>query len=171
MTAPSSGGDFFALFGLPKTFDLDGEDLSRRYRALQAAAHPDRFAGKSTAEKQAALTAASRINDAYRALKDPLSRAAYMLSLSGVEVFAETGAPMSADFLAQQMEWREKLEELQANGGDSNSLRAEVMEAKQSAAADAADLLSAALSADGKQQLADTIRRWHYLQKLLAQIQ
>lgn len=67
MSAPSAGENFFELFGLERDFNLDADDLSRRYRKLQAAAHPDKFAGESEAEKQAALAAASRINEGYRA--------------------------------------------------------------------------------------------------------
>ncbi|MGI9336987.1 MAG: Fe-S protein assembly co-chaperone HscB [Gammaproteobacteria bacterium] len=166
----TSGGDFFALFGLERSFDLDGEALSRRYRALQAAAHPDRFAGCGNAEMQAAQTAASRINDGYRTLKSPLLRAAYMLSLEGVDALAETGAQMSADFLMQQMEWRDALEELK--GGDSSTLRAEVADAEKEVAAQAAKLLTdgAKLADEQKQQLADVIRRWRYIGKMLAEL-
>lgn len=170
----TSGGDFFALFGLKTSFHLDDEDLHRRYRKLQAAAHPDRFAGESDSEVQAAQAAASRINDAYRTLKDPLLRADYMLSAKGVNALAETGAKMSESFLMQQMEWREVLEELQQSGDDnkSASLRAEVENAEREVAAQAAGLLTdgMALSEAQMQQLADIIRRWQYMRKLLAQI-
>ena len=170
MSAPSAGENFFELFGLERDFNLDADDLSRRYRKLQAAAHPDKFAGESEAEKQAALAAASRINEGYRALKDPLSRAAYMLSLAGADAFAESGAQMSPQFLAQQMEWRETLEELQANGGDGEALRAEALQAEQEAMTEAQTLLAAELDDNAKEKLADAVRRWHYIRKLLAEI-
>ncbi len=165
-------GDFFALFALPRSFELDDGELSRRYRALQAAAHPDRFAGKSEPEKQAALAAAGRINEGYRTLKDPLARAAYMLSLAGINALAESGAQMSPAFLTQQMEWRETLE---ANGNDndndSKKLTREVREAEAATAAEAAALLPAEGRGESeKQKLADTLRRWQYIRKMLAAI-
>lgn len=168
----TAGGDFFALFGLERSFRLNDDDLSRRYRALQTAAHPDRFAGKGDAEVQAAQSAASRINDAYRTLKDPLLRAAYILSLQGVDALAEGGAQMSPQFLMQQMEWRDSLEEIKASDGDSNALRAEVADAERAVMTQAADLLTdgAALPDEQKQQLADVIRRWHYIRKMIAQL-
>jgi len=69
----------FALFGLPERFALDRAQLDARWKQLQGAAHPDRFATDTAAAQRVAMQWAVRINEAYRRLKDPLARAAYVI--------------------------------------------------------------------------------------------
>jgi molecular chaperone HscB len=52
-----------------------------------------------------------RVNEAHRTLKSPVQRAKYLLELNGVDVGFETNTAMPAEFLAEQMELRERLEE------------------------------------------------------------
>jgi molecular chaperone HscB len=101
----------FALFGLPERFALDVGALDAKWKALQAAAHPDRFATEVAAAQRVAMQWAVRINEAYRRLKNPLSRAAYLCHLHGMEVGAEDNTAMPGAFLMQQMAWRESLAE------------------------------------------------------------
>jgi molecular chaperone HscB len=103
--------DDFALFGLPRRFALDRGELDARRRALQAEVHPDRFAGADAAARRAAMQSAVRVNEAYERLGDPLKRAAYLCELAGVPIRAEDNTAMPAEFLRQQMAWRESLEE------------------------------------------------------------
>ncbi|MFC4157839.1 Fe-S protein assembly co-chaperone HscB [Chitinimonas lacunae] len=107
--------DHFALFGLPRQFRLDPAELERRYRELQSRFHPDRVAALGDAEKRHHLQAATRINEAYQALKRPLARARYLLQLGGVDTGEETNTAMPADFLMAQMEWREQIAEARAS--------------------------------------------------------
>ena len=99
----------FALFGLPERFAIDPAALDAKWKQLQGAAHPDRFATDTAAAQRVAMQWAVRINEAYRRLKDPLARAAYLCSLHGADVAAESNTAMPAAFLMQQMEWREAL--------------------------------------------------------------
>jgi molecular chaperone HscB len=101
----------FQLFGLPREFAVDAAILDARYRELQREVHPDRFATASDAERRLSMQMATQVNEAYRTLKAPLPRARYLLELDGVDVAAETNTAMPADFLVEQMEWREGLEE------------------------------------------------------------
>jgi molecular chaperone HscB len=101
----------FALFGLPERFALDLDALAARWKQLQGAAHPDRFASDTAAAQRVAMQWAVRINEAYRRLKDPLARAAYLCALHGVDLQAENNTAMPAAFLMQQMEWRDALSE------------------------------------------------------------
>lgn len=103
--------DDFTLFGLPRRFALDRTELDARWRALQAEAHPDRFAAEGGAAQRLAMQWAVRINEAHGRLKDPLARAAYLCELHGAPVRAEDNTAMPASFLMQQMAWREALEE------------------------------------------------------------
>jgi molecular chaperone HscB len=101
----------FALFGLPERFAIDLAQLDAKWKQLQGAAHPDRFAMETAAAQRVAMQWAIRINEAYRRLKDPLARAAYLCSLHGVDVEAESNTAMPTAFLMQQMEWRDALSE------------------------------------------------------------
>src|SRR5260370_1326334 len=74
----------FDLFGLPPTYAIDAKKLDDAYRTVQAQVHPDRFAAARDAQKRVAMQWATRANDAYQTLRDPLKRATYMLSLRGV---------------------------------------------------------------------------------------
>lgn len=103
--------DDFTLFGLPRRFALDRSELDARWRALQAEAHPDRFAAEGGAAQRLAMQWAVRINEAHGRLKDPLARAAYLCELQGAPVRAEDNTAMPAAFLMQQMAWREALED------------------------------------------------------------
>jgi molecular chaperone HscB len=103
--------DFFSLFNLPARFRIDGNMLEQSYRSLQTQVHPDKFAHLSEAERRLSMQWATRVNEAYQTLRTPLNRARYLLSLQGVDTQEESNTAMPADFLMQQMEWREALEE------------------------------------------------------------
>jgi len=99
--------DHFTLLGLPERYAVDPALLETRYRELQSRVHPDRFAAGSEAERRVAMQWAARANEAYRTLRDPVGRARYLLALKGFDTGEETNTAMPADFLMQQMEWRE----------------------------------------------------------------
>ena len=100
----------FELFGLSATFALDKEVLEKAYREIQSQVHPDRFAHAGDAERRASLQWTTRVNEAYRTLKDPVQRGRHLLDLHGVDVAFETNTQMPSDFLLQQLELREELE-------------------------------------------------------------
>ena len=101
----------FDLFGLQPAFAVDEERLERAYREIQSRVHPDRFAHAGDAERRASLQWTTRVNEAYRTLRNPVARATHLLALHGVDVAFETNTAMPADFLTQQMELREALED------------------------------------------------------------
>ncbi|WP_298010399.1 Fe-S protein assembly co-chaperone HscB [uncultured Aquabacterium sp.] len=103
--------DDFTLLGLHKAFQLDRAQLDAAWKALQAQVHPDRFAADGAASQRIAMQWAVRVNEAHQRLKDPLKRAAYLCELAGVPVQSESNTAMPGDFLMQQMQWREALEE------------------------------------------------------------
>lgn len=100
----------FELFGLPVGFRLDREQLDARYRSLQRALHPDRYATGTDQEKRLSMQAATRVNEAYNTLKDGLARARYLLELHGVDLGADNETTRDTAFLMEQMELREALE-------------------------------------------------------------
>jgi molecular chaperone HscB len=78
--------DYFSVFSLPRHLQIDVAALEKAFYAQSRRLHPDRFAARPAAEQEAALAEASRLNDAYRTLKDPILRTQYLLSLEGVEL-------------------------------------------------------------------------------------
>lgn len=103
--------DFFTLFNLPRRFQIDSTALEQAYRDLQAQVHPDKFAHLPETERRLSMQWTTRVNEGYQALRNPLNRARYLLSLQGVDTQEESNTAMPHDFLMQQMEWREALEE------------------------------------------------------------
>ena len=101
----------FELFGAPEQFAQDRDALDVRWKELQREAHPDKFAAQGAAAQRVAMQWSVRINEAYQRLKDPVKRAAYLCELRGAPVNAENNTAMPTDFLMQQMELREALEE------------------------------------------------------------
>jgi molecular chaperone HscB len=100
----------FELFDLEPAYAIDSAALDQSYRDLQALVHPDRYANAGDAERRASMQLTTRVNEAYRALKDPVLRAKHLLELNGVDVAFETNTQMPTDFLTQQLEMREELE-------------------------------------------------------------
>jgi len=107
--------NYFELFGLPVTFDLNIVDLAARYRELQHNVHPDKFSHASVQERRLSVQMTSYVNEAFQALKDPLKRGRYLLHLQGIETDEETDTVMDPVFLADQMELRERLEEIRSH--------------------------------------------------------
>ena len=101
----------FALFELQPAFDLDLEQLSARYRELARKVHPDRFADAGESDQRHAIEQSANLNEAYQTLKSPSRRARYLLQLRGREMPLEATV-QDPEFLMQQMQWREELEEL-----------------------------------------------------------
>ncbi|MDH2915679.1 MAG: Fe-S protein assembly co-chaperone HscB [Gallionella sp.] len=103
--------DFFQLFELPSRFQIDNAALDQRYRDLQSQVHPDKFSHLSESDQRRSVQWATRVNEGYQTLRSPLARGRYMLSLLGVDTQEETNTAMPLDFLMQQMEWREALQD------------------------------------------------------------
>ncbi len=115
----------FELFAVPATFAQDRAALDARWKELQREAHPDRFAAQGAAAQRVAMQWSVRINEAYQRLKNPIRRASYLCELNGAPIEAENNTAMPGDFLVQQMEWREALDEVRSEG-DLDALRDEV---------------------------------------------
>lgn len=88
--------DYFALFSLPRHLHINLKALETVFYAQSRKLHPDRFASKPAAEQDAALAASSRLNDAYRTLRDPIARTEYLLSLEGVQMEEQSRAATDA---------------------------------------------------------------------------
>lgn len=121
----------FALFGLPERFSIAQPELDAAYRRVLGEVHPDRFAAEGEAARRLALQWSTRANEAYRTLRNPVSRASYLCELLGADLEVESNTSMPHEFLMQQMGWREALDDARA-GRDRAAL--ERIEAELSAA-------------------------------------
>jgi molecular chaperone HscB len=139
--------DYFSFFDLPRKLALDIVALEKQFYVLSRKLHPDRFASKPIAEQEAALAESSLLNDAYRTLKDPISRTQYLLTLEGVELEEQSKAATDAaratgeqkkqivppELLEEVFELNMQLQEMRAAnkmGEDEPELRRDLMTAK-----------------------------------------
>ncbi|MBN6363319.1 co-chaperone HscB [Providencia huaxiensis] len=160
--------DYFTLFGLTPIYAIDSEQLTLRFQDLQRQYHPDRFATCSEQEKMQALQKAANINAAYQALRHPLKRAEYMLSLHGFDINNEQHTMHDTAFLMEQLELREELDNIE-NSDDALDLLAKFMQnVKQMQQARSA-LMVTELDAMEWEKAADTVRKLRFLDKLQQQ--
>ena len=159
---------YFTLFQLEPQFDIDTDSLEQNYRTLAARFHPDRFASASAFEQKQAVMMSSTVNEAYRTLKNPTDRAAYLLRQQGIDADAPEHTSFAPEFLMQQMEWRETLAE--ARGGqDQTALPAldkEISDAQQELWRD----LREAFRRQQYEDAAQLVRQGRFLDKLNKEI-
>jgi molecular chaperone HscB len=99
----------FEVLGVPFVFMLDENELERRHRDLSKALHPDRYAGRPSSERREALSRAITVNEAFRRLRDPISRAEALLERLGRTVSESNQPKPDPALLMQVMEEREAL--------------------------------------------------------------
>lgn len=121
----------FDLFYLPSQFEVDMTRLDRAFHEVQSQVHPDKFVHASKAEQRVAMQWATRANEAYQTLKDPLKRASYLCELHGVDLQKESSAAIPTTFLVQQLEWREELDESKQNSDALFRLQTKVSQAHE----------------------------------------
>lgn len=159
---------YFTLFQLEPQFDIDTDSLEQNYRTLAARFHPDRFASASAFEQKQAVMMSSTINEAYRTLKNPTDRAAYLLRQQGIDADAPEHTSFAPEFLMQQMEWRETLAEARS-GQDQTALPAldkEISGAQQELWRD----LREAFRRQQYEDAAQLVRQGRFLDKLKKEI-
>jgi molecular chaperone HscB len=105
--------DFFTRLGLPRRFVLDAGEVERQYLARSRAVHPDYHTAGSSADLAASLDVSAALNEAYTTLRDPFTRAEYLLMLEGGPSAGEH-KQMAPAFLAEMLEARERLEEVRS---------------------------------------------------------
>jgi molecular chaperone HscB len=145
---PPQPVDYFSFFGLPRELNIDASRIEREFYALSRKLHPDIYAGGDGREQEWSLEQSSRLNDAYRTLKDPIRRTEYLLKLEGVELEGQSKAATEVarktgekkqivppDLLEEVFELNMQLEEARANktmGDQDAALSAELQEQKTS---------------------------------------
>jgi molecular chaperone HscB len=129
---------YFEIFSLPRKLTVNTAALERDFYKLSRQLHPDLYARRSAEDQAWSLRQSSLLNDAYRTLKDPVARTAYLLKLEGIRIEdenAESREPQAkqnrvpADLLEEVFELNMQLEEMRANlkaGEDDPALRSDL---------------------------------------------
>lgn len=111
----AAGVDYFTLLGLPPQFELDAEVLRERFLALSRTVHPDMHGGDAADAQGLAVQLAAAVNDAYRTLRSPDLRAAYLLELVGGKSSAQDKS-VPEGFLGTIMMMQEEVHDAKAGG-------------------------------------------------------
>lgn len=162
--------NYFEIFGLPVSYQVDLGLLSERYREMQREFHPDRYASKPAQEQRLAVQYAVVINQAFSELQSPLLRAQYLLNLNNIE--SEGDAQITRDplFLMQQIELREKLSDV-AQSSDAFSMLEEVAEEAESEYTALQKVFDQQYSQSQFQEALETIAKMQFFSKLLVEIE
>jgi molecular chaperone HscB len=121
--------DHFAVLGVPRRYDLDLATVEAAYKDLSRKLHPDRFARADARARRASLQRTVQLNEAWRALKDPLKRAEYLLELAGVKIATDDGGARSGGvgaspaLLLEMLELREELGDARTGHDDAKVRR------------------------------------------------
>jgi molecular chaperone HscB len=129
-------GDYFSFFGLPRTLGLDAQELERRFRDLSRKFHPDYYYNAPPAERLASLERSSYLNDAYRTLRNPVSRVEHLLAIEGLApATAHDGTIKVPPSLLEEVfalnEELDEIREAREAGGDAAALRSRLDAARQ----------------------------------------
>jgi molecular chaperone HscB len=119
LVAPSLDADFFTVLGMPRRLNIEVRAMEEAFYALSRRWHPDHFATADAKARIASLEFSALVNRAYKTLKDPWSRARYLVELEG-------GSPAKAQ---PPNELFEEILDLQESLGD---LRLAIMEGEAS---------------------------------------
>jgi molecular chaperone HscB len=163
--------NYFELFGLPQGFVVDIQEMASRYRELQRIVHPDRYANASDQERRLSMQGATRINEAFQVLKDPIARGRYLLSLHGIELDGQKDTTTDAAFLMEQMELREELENARSQEDPFEAIAGLMARINASIKRFTGQLALQFESAtpDQLDLAAETLRKLQFLQKLRSQ--
>jgi molecular chaperone HscB len=161
--------NYFELFSLEPSFEIDSLELQVRFRDLQSRFHPDKFASESEPLKASALQKAALINDAYGTLKDPVRRAEYLVSLHGIELAGEQKTLNDLDFLMRQMELREGLEAIERDQDPEAAIDKMSLTIKQAQRALETEFVQLFLS-EQYERAADAARKMKFFARLAQQL-
>jgi len=123
--------DYFEVFGLPRALAIDPSTLEKTFHQLSRKYHPDYFTTAPESERVQAVRMTALINDAYRTLRNPVTRVEYLLALEG---FKADGSKVPQSLLMEVFEINEQLEEVRAGRAsieEIDSLRAQIREKRE----------------------------------------
>ncbi|GAA5140595.1 co-chaperone HscB [Thalassotalea piscium] len=160
--------NYFQIFGIDESFNLDVKELTQRYQTIQKSVHPDRFAQGSSQDQMMAVKRSTLVNDAYQTLKKPLKRAEYILTLRGVEQPSEQASFSDNEFLMRQMELREMLEDVKFSDNVESAVfeMAQVLESEFEQLFNAMQTKLSENTSASNEQAGSDLRKLQFYQKL-----
>ncbi len=164
--------NYFQLFNIEVSFDVDLQQLSSSYQTLQKTVHPDKFAHASEQDQRIAVQKSAHINDAYQTLKNPLQRAKYILVQRGIEMPNEQHSFSDTHFLMRQMELREMLEDVR-HAGDVGAALVEVQNVLSTEYLQLSQLMRTQINennAASNSAACDNLRKLKFYQKLNVEV-
>jgi molecular chaperone HscB len=150
------GTDHFAFFGLSRKLTIAPALLEEQFHKLSWKLHPDNFVRASEEERNLSLDRSSQLNDAYRTLREPISRIEYLLLRLGLRKEGTSKQQAPPELLEEVFELNESLDELRearSEGGDVASLRERLVEAQRSFQGKLSDV---------DEELATVAREWDF---------
>jgi molecular chaperone HscB len=187
-----SGADYFTFFGLPRKLWLGMDGLEQKFLQLSWKLHPDSFVNLTEREKEISLERSSKLNDAYRVLRDPVARVEYLLELEGMRKEGEHKQQAPPELLEEVFELNESLDEMReakSAGANLETLSTRLRAAEKNFGAKlhevdgelktAAQQWDAALDADASdsdreailQRLNELLNRRSYIRNLVAGVE
>ncbi len=170
--------NFFELFDVPVSYQLDLQQVKQRYMKLQSQVHPDKFANAGDAEKRLSMQYTSRLNEAVQTLQDPVLRASYLLKLKGLDINLENETTMDAAFLMEQLELRETMENIKeksaSDGDDPESSLVQLDEIRRGIKKNIQSTMisfAEAWEADDLDIAREWVRKLQFLQKAVREVE
>lgn len=120
------GTSYFEFFGLPKKLKINPDALEQNFQTLSWKLHPDNFMRAGEVERNLSLERSSELNDAYRTLREPVSRVEYLLAQEGMRKEGTTKQQADPELLEEVFELNEVLDELREgreSGGSAEDLK------------------------------------------------
>jgi molecular chaperone HscB len=131
-------GDYFTFLSVPRKLVLSAQELEARFRELSRKFHPDYFYNAPPAERLASLERSSYLNDAYRTLRNPVTRIEHLLAIEGLPPATSddpsTAAKVPPSLLEEVFALNEELDDIREqreSGGDHAALRARLDAARE----------------------------------------
>jgi molecular chaperone HscB len=192
MPAATQNEDHFAVFGLPRKLWIEMNALEQKFLRLSWKLHPDNFVKASEEERELSLKRSSELNDAYRTLRDPISRIEYLLAIEGERKEGEKKQQAPPELLEEVFELNESLDELReakASGGDLAAMKSRLETAGKNFQAKLGDVdeklqvvarewdatVDAGAGSDARKQLMarmnELLNRRSYIRNLVANVQ
>lgn len=169
MLSPDFSQNYFELFGLPASFELDRAQLHSAQQRLQGEFHPDRFVNAGDRQRRVSVQMAAHINQAYAILRDPVRRARYLLEINGADLPDESATTSDTAFLMEQLELREAIESCR----DSDDPLRECAQIEDRLAQSANELAANFVDCFGRgdyDRAAETSRKMQFIQRLQQQL-
>ena len=162
--------NFFELFEVPVSYYVDLDAVHRTYMDIQKQVHPDNFAHDTAERKRISMQQTSRVNEAYNTLKDDVMRAAYMLTLKGVDIKLSNETTKDMAFLMEQMQTRERLEHIRNEADPLSALDDMAAQVKATTQA-LAKTFAEAFDNDELEQARECVRKLQFMKKAKNEIE